>query len=106
MTLESTIVRNILGYLNGLPGCKAIKTHGSAYQEAGTPDIIGCLGGRMLALEAKQPGKQPTKLQVRRLEEWRAAGAIAGVVTSVEEARNLLTAFSIGDNISSRVRDS
>jgi len=36
------------------------------------------------------PGKKPTKLQEVTLEQWRKAGAITGVVHSVEEVKEVL----------------
>jgi hypothetical protein len=76
-------------YLNQQPKCYVIKTHGSMYS-AGQPDLLGCYQGRTLALEVKRPGGKPTKLQAAILKKWGAAGAITGVVTSVEEVEKLL----------------
>jgi len=44
----------------------------------------------MFALEVKRPGRRPTKLQQAVLKKWEAAGAIAAVVTSAEDVRELL----------------
>ncbi len=90
MTTERAIVKAILAYLNGLPTCLARKRWGGGMGVAGDPDIDGCIRGRSLQLEVKRPGEKPTLLQVKRLEEWRRAGAIVGVVVSVDEVKNLL----------------
>ena len=90
MTSERAIVKAILAYLNGLPGCLARKRWGGGMGVAGDPDIDACIRGRSLQLEVKRPGEKPTPLQLKRLEEWRQAGAITGVVTSVEETRAVL----------------
>jgi len=90
MTSERAIVKAILAYLNGLPECLARKRWGGTMGVAGEPDIDACIRGRSLQLEVKRPGEKPTQLQVRRLQEWREAGAVVGVVTSVEEVRSLL----------------
>lgn len=90
---ESTLRKNVLNYLNSLPQCKAIKIHGNAYTEAGTPDIMGCIEGRAFFLELKVPGKKPTAIQERRLREWKEAGAITGVVTSIEEVRAIFSLY-------------
>ncbi|OPY59152.1 MAG: hypothetical protein A4E55_00369 [Pelotomaculum sp. PtaU1.Bin035] len=90
--LESSIVKAILKYLNSLPECYAVKTYGDA-KRAGTPDIDGCLKGRSLKLEVKRPepyGTPLTKLQAETLERWRKAGAITGVVRSVQDVKELL----------------
>jgi hypothetical protein len=90
MTTERAIVKAILAYLNGLPGSLARKRWGGGMGVAGDPDIDGCIRGRSLQLEFKRPGERPTLLQARRLEEWRRAGAIVGVVVSVDEVKDLL----------------
>lgn len=87
---EKAIVKAILAYLNGLPGCLARKRWGGGMGAAGDPDIDACLRGRSLQLEVKRRGEKPTLLQVKRLGEWRKAGAIAGVVVSVDEVKDLL----------------
>jgi hypothetical protein len=53
---------------------------------AGTPDLIGIVDGRFLALEVKLPDKKPTREQRRRLQEIRDHDGIAEVVHSVDEA--------------------
>jgi len=87
---EKAIVRNILKFLNARPGCVARKRWSGGMGVAGDPDITGCLCGRHLEFEVKRPGEQPTVLQAKRLEEWRQAGAVVAVVTSVEEVRSIL----------------
>lgn len=90
MTSERAIVKAILAYLNSLPGCLARKRWGGGMGVAGDPDIDACIRGRSVQLEVKRPGEKPTPLQLKRLEEWRKAGAITGVVTSVVETRAVL----------------
>ncbi len=48
--------------------------------------------GLFLALEVKRPSKRSavTVVQRKQLLDWRTAGAIAGVVTSVDDVRELL----------------
>ena len=86
---EKAIVNSIMRYLQSLPGCYAFKTHGSIYG-SGQPDIVGCIKSRAFALEVKRPGGRPTKLQVYMLEKWKAAGAITGIVHSVDEVKEVL----------------
>jgi len=90
MTSERAIVKAILAYLNGLPGCLARKRWGGGMGVAGDPDIDACLRGRSVQLEVKRPGEKPTLLQCKRLEEWRQAGAVVGLVVSVADVRSLL----------------
>ncbi len=87
---EKAIVNSILRYLNSLPRCMAEKTWGGGYGNAGKPDITGCLNGRRFELEVKKPGGKLTKLQEVTLHKWLKAGAITGVVHSVDEAKEVL----------------
>ena len=87
---ERAITKRIATYLKGLEGCWHFKVRGSAWQQAGVPDIVGVYRGRFFALEVKQPGNKPTVLQAAMLRQITAAGGIAAVVTSVEEARAAL----------------
>ena len=88
--LERTIVAKIKRALEA-EGCKVIKVHGSPTMEAGTPDLIGCYRGRCFVLEVKRDEKYPaTALQLRRLDEWQAAGAKAAVVWTVDQALEVI----------------
>jgi penicillin-binding protein-related factor A (putative recombinase) len=89
--LESAIVKRILTWLNQQEGIKAEKTHGGMYSKAGKPDITGCINGRRFEFEVKRPGNKPTKLQLKELREWEAAGAIIGVVYSLEDVKEILS---------------
>lgn len=67
-----------------------MKQHGSAFTTVGTPDVLGCVAGRMVAVEVKRPGGRPTAAQVAQLAKWRRAGALALVATSADEVRAAL----------------
>ena len=88
--LEKSIADEILRYLNSLPCCHAEKIHRGTYDLRGTPDILGALNGRALALEVKRPGNDATPLQQYVMGKWAQAGAITGVVRSVDDVRALL----------------
>lgn len=83
--LEYTgVVQPVLDYLNSIPGSKAINIHGSVFSERGTPDVIGCVHGRMVAFECKRDATEgPEEIQKWRLAEWLAAGAVVGAVSDV-----------------------
>jgi len=89
MTSEKSITAAIQRYLKKIGG-KVIKTHGTGFGQAGTPDLIGVLRGRSLALEVKRPGEDTTPLQKVELRKWAEAGAIAGRVESVQEVKDLI----------------
>lgn len=67
-----------------------VKVHGGPMQQAGVPDILGCVEGRFVALEVKHPdGNHPvTALQEHTLKEISEAEGIAAVVRSVDEAKD------------------
>lgn len=45
--------------------------------KSGVPDRVCCIHGMFLAIEVKREGKEPTKLQERRIAEIQAAGGHA-----------------------------
>lgn len=78
------VVRPVLRYLNSLPKSKAINIHGSVFSERGTPDVIGCVNGRLVAFECKRDITEDLEeIQKWRLCEWIAAGAVVGGVSDV-----------------------
>ena len=93
--LESSIVGAIFKYLKPLPRSFWFKVHGGWFQRAGLPDIVGVFRGRFVAFEVKRPGNGPTALQTYTLEQLKAAGAVAGIVYSVEDAQVILRHHSL-----------
>jgi hypothetical protein len=92
----SSVVKPILDYLNSLPGCKAINIHGSVYTERGTPDIVGCIGGRFIAFECKRDDEEDLKpIQYWRLGQWYAAGAVVGGVSDVFHVKLILALMGL-----------
>lgn len=67
-----------------------VKIAGSPGQARGTPDILGCLNGRMFALELKAPNGKPGPFQEKRLQDISNAGGSAGFAYSFEEARSIV----------------
>ena len=90
MPLESSIVASIVRVAKKC-GWWTMKIHGGPYQLAGVPDLLCLKSGTAVFLEVKQPGKKPTPIQVRRMEEIEAqGGAACHVVTSAEQAQVIL----------------
>ncbi len=85
---ETAITEAIMRWLRR-QGAHVIKTYGGPYRR-GLPDLIGVYRGRALALEVKRPGGTPTPLQEHELGRWAAAGALAAVVTSIEDVKRLI----------------
>ena len=44
---------------------------------SGAPDRVVCLNGVCIGIEVKREGKNPTPIQVRRMQQIREAGGIA-----------------------------
>lgn len=90
--VESSIQHDILAYLRGCDSTYALNVGGNASMAKGTPDIIGCVRGRWIALEVKRPDGSYglTIPQAIRIKQIRAAGGIAEVVTSVSDVTDIL----------------
>lgn len=92
----SGVVEPVLHYLNSLPGAKAINIHGSIFSERGTPDIIGCINGRMVAFEAKRDSSENLdRIQEWRLCEWVLAGAVVGGISEVWHVQLILQLMGV-----------
>lgn len=87
--MEKTIVPKIMKHLESL-GFFCIKIHGGVFQIAGLPDILAIRAGAAYWIEVKQPGKQPTKIQVFMINKLRRFGCRAGVATSIQEALDIV----------------
>lgn len=92
---ESRLQQKIKKDLRSEVGGKWFKVHGSGFQEAGQPDIIGSVEGFFFGFEVKVPcdGK-PSELQLQTLEDWRNEGAVACIVESSSQAIALVKAFT------------
>ncbi|WP_018934617.1 VRR-NUC domain-containing protein [Gracilibacillus lacisalsi] len=87
---EKRIENKIKRYLDSI-GAWHIKTHGSMFSKAGTPDIIACVKGKFVAIEVKRPeGGRVSELQRFHIEAINKAGGYAFVSRSVEETQRYL----------------
>ena len=91
--LEKHVVARIIKALRLQPGVVVRKRHGTAMGVAGDPDLYGSIRGRHFEIEVKRqddPRSVPTELQVHRMQEWRAAGALVGIARCAEDALVIL----------------
>lgn len=92
----SGVVVKVLSFINSLPNGKAINIHGSPFSERGTPDVIGCINGRMVAFECKRDERADLdKIQKWRLSEWIAAGAVVGGVSDLWQVELILCLMGV-----------
>jgi Holliday junction resolvase len=70
-----------------------VKVHGSGIARAGVPDLIAIYKGRALALEVKQPGETPSRIQLYELRRAEIAGAVIAVVTTAGQVAEILDAL-------------
>lgn len=93
MARETNLVNRIKQTVKAQGG-RPIKYHGSCYSEAGIPDLLIAYRGCFVFFEAKLPGEKATAIQSAVMDELKDAGAIGGVVYSVEEALSFLNCIS------------
>lgn len=95
---ETKIVKQITDFIEEMNG-NVLKIYGNAVQRSGEPDLIGGIvvlhdGYPTLifhfAVEVKVPGEDARPLQLYRLDQWKKAGFITGVVHSLDEFKGLL----------------
>lgn len=65
---------------------------GGAFSSVGVPDFLCCHKGKFIGIEAKAGSNMPTALQMKQLEDIRAAGGIALVVneSNVQQLNKIL----------------
>ena len=88
---ESRLKCRIKQALQREVGGKWIAIHGGPFQEAGLPDLIGCVEGFFIAIEIKIGRKRPTPLQQEQINDIKSKGGIAICVNSVESALKIIT---------------
>lgn len=92
MMTEAQLERKVVEFCRGY---KLLTYKFSSPAHRGVPDRIILYHGRALFLELKRPGKKPTKLQERELEELRAAGCAAHWADNFETARDIILKFAV-----------
>ena len=75
---ETAITRMIMRNFNKHGKC--IKIHGSVYQIAGTPDIIGSIEGQCILIEVKNETGQLRPAQLVQIGQWRDQGEACVIV--------------------------
>lgn len=63
-----------------------VKIWGGPFQQAGIPDLLGCVDGHFFAFEVKMPKGKTSDIQKQTIIALRRSGACAEVVKSSKEA--------------------
>lgn len=86
MSERSQVTDKIIKWAEKTPGIYAVKVHCDQMQGAGIPDILACVNGKFVAVEAKRPsGGRLSKLQEHELKKIVKAGGVGAVCRSLEE---------------------
>jgi hypothetical protein len=89
----------VRGIAKQYPASWVFKVVGSPYQMAGVPDLLVCIQGQLFGLELKhiKPGEsmahaldRTTPRQRTQIARINRAGGIAGTVTTVKDALDLI----------------
>jgi hypothetical protein len=79
-------------------GCLTYKFSSPANR--GVPDRIFILpGGKVLFMELKAPGEEPTALQMKHLKETQEQGGLATWADNLEQAKMLITKATKNETI-------
>lgn len=99
-TNENGVVAEIVRAINReYPTAWFFKVHGGPYQEAGIPDLLGCVEGLLFGIEVKfqRPHEskeaargRATPGQRRQIARINRAGGAAGVALNAEEALDII----------------
>lgn len=93
--LVKTVKRNLVEMYGGW----WVKVHGSIFQAAGVPDLIGVTRGKtqrpfgiFFAFEVKLPGKESTltRLQSFTIRKINENGGVAAMITTPNEVRRVV----------------
>ena len=85
MTPEAKVKAKIHAQLK-TAGAYAVNYIGGQYATSGAPDILACLQGRFIAIEAKAGKGRPTALQLRALRLIDTAGGLALIINETNLA--------------------
>ena len=83
-TPEQTIKKEIKRYVESVGGFWSA-VQGGPYSKPGDPDIICCIDGRFVGIEAKTPTGRLSPMQITRGQEIEKAGGIFIVARSVDD---------------------
>mgnify|MGYP003661828076 CR=1 FL=1 len=92
---ESTIERAVCAYAKS-KGCLTLKLSGQ--NQKGQPDRMFLHNGRVMFIEFKSPGKEPTALQARWLERITENGHYATWCDEINAGKKMIDVFMHADD--------
>lgn len=84
MTPEAELKRDIKKYLDGI-GAYWCMIKGGAHSKPGDPDMVVCVKGRFVGIEAKTYEGIQSHIQRQRQEQIEASGGVYVLARSVED---------------------
>lgn len=90
MTLESQLKKDIKNFLDS-EGVFWSMVKGGAHSKPGDPDMIACVDGMFLGIEAKTDNGVLSPLQYRRAHEIIESGGMWVCARSVSDAQNAVS---------------
>jgi hypothetical protein len=90
MTPEKKIKKKILEYLKSVPGCFHFCIEQRPGMGRGVADIIVSYRGRIIAIETKAPGNNPTPLQKHFGEKLTESGGVYIVAYGIENINHII----------------
>lgn len=87
---EKAIENEIKEYITSLGGL-CYKIHGGdLYQETGIPDLLCCLNGLFFGIEVKDPGGEPSAIQLVQGARIKKAGGHFLIAKSVQDVKDYM----------------
>jgi hypothetical protein len=91
---EAHLTRDVIAYLKALrqSGRRVwwVKLHGGPMQRSGVPDLLVVIDGRVVFVELKAPGNEPSRLQEHTIAQIEAAGGTAEWVDNLDDFKTLI----------------
>lgn len=88
-TQEQILKKRIKSYIESIGGYW-ILVQGGAFSKPGDPDIVACIKGRFVGIEAKTSDGKIREIQKVRAEQIVRSGGLHVFARSVEDVRDIL----------------
>lgn len=69
-----------------------VKIHGGWFQDAGIPDLLGCVMGLFFGFEVKEPDGEASPIQLENIGDIQDAGGVSCEIETPEQAIRIVYA--------------